>query len=344
MAERYAVSAGNWVAARFDGGTLPGVGDTVHANGFAVTIDTSITVEALSTRAGDVAAAGGSFTTSGAVNVNADSYAGTTSCLVLAANGTQNGNSYGSLTTSSFATTINSISAIQNGNAYGGNGSNRIATDVIYGTINGDAFGGSAANAHGTRVRNFGLHNGNSYGGTAASAHGSILSTRAVHNGNSYGSGFAYGDSISAGAIQNGDSFGGSATQIYGTVVSNGGFQNGVATGGSASLSVGTQIQGGVFYGKAVSGSFSTAHGIEVFNAGVGVVTEIQAGIALPIRLANLGAIILRNGITAASVSNIASAGLFEIAIDESDNYPCFEIGGSAGFTGIRGTTRTLGT
>lgn len=345
MAERYAVSAGNWVAARFDGGTLPGVGDTVHANNFAVTIDTTITVDALSTRAGAVAVAGGSFTTSGTVVVNADTYAGTTGCLTLAANGTQNGDSYGSLTTNNtIATLVNGATAVQNGNATGGNGTNRFGSDVVLGTLNGDVTGGSANAANGARIRNSGTHNGDSYGGSAAGATGCLVSGKSIHNGNSYGSGFAGAVSLGDGSIQNGDSFGGSAAGVFGTICS-GGYHNGIATGGSAATAFGTQVTaGGMFFGEAIGGTNATAHGVDVATGGLAVVDDATSGTALPVRLGNNGAAILTNGVTSAAVSNVANAGQFELAIDSSPNYPF--IGGSAvaGFTGIRGTSRTLGT
>ena len=333
MAERYAVSAGNWVAARFDGGTLPGVGDTVHANNFAVTIDTTITVDALSTRAGAVAVAGGSFTTSGTVTVNADSYAGTTNCLVLSAGGTQNGNSYGSLTTNNTsATLVNAATATQNGNATGGNGTNRFGSDVVTGTLNGDVTGGSANAANGARIRNSGTHNGDSHGGSAAGAVGCLVSGKSIHNGDSYGSGFANAVTLSQGAIQNGDSFGGSASGVAGTLC-DGGYHNGIATGGSAATAFGTQpTNGGTFFGKAVGGTNATAHGVDAGSGGLAIVNDVTAGTALPIRLSSNGAAILTNGVTSASVSNVAAAGLFELAIDTSPNYPFVGGGGGGGF------------
>ena len=48
MAERYATQSGLWEAATFNGGTLPGAGDTVHANGYTVTVDQSFSVSAIS--------------------------------------------------------------------------------------------------------------------------------------------------------------------------------------------------------------------------------------------------------------------------------------------------------
>jgi hypothetical protein len=51
MALRYAVATGNWSnTATWNGGTLPGVGDDVHANGFTVTIDQDINVNSISNK------------------------------------------------------------------------------------------------------------------------------------------------------------------------------------------------------------------------------------------------------------------------------------------------------
>jgi hypothetical protein len=63
MANRYAVSTGNWSdTATWDGGTLPSTGDVVRPNGFVVTIDVDVTVDELTNNASSPAVAGGSFT------------------------------------------------------------------------------------------------------------------------------------------------------------------------------------------------------------------------------------------------------------------------------------------
>ena len=67
MAIRYATKTGVWsdVTVWNGGASLPGVGDSVHANGFTVTIDQDINVATLSTAAnGAPPAAGGSFVVS----------------------------------------------------------------------------------------------------------------------------------------------------------------------------------------------------------------------------------------------------------------------------------------
>lgn len=73
MANRYAVATGNWSnTATWDGGTLPGPGDTVRPNGFTVTIDQDISVLELRNDASAPAAEGGKFLTTGTRIITAD--------------------------------------------------------------------------------------------------------------------------------------------------------------------------------------------------------------------------------------------------------------------------------
>jgi len=255
MAERWFVASGNWVAANFNGGTLPAADDDVFANGFAATINTSIAVKSLSKRAGSTAVAGGSFTTSGTVTATADSYAGSSNCLILESGGTQIGNSYGSNTTGSrYGTTIN-FGGIQNGNGFGGTQTNSSGTLCNRGTMNGDATGGSASGASGfiTSGSNGGILNGNSYGGTATNASGA---------------------QINAGGMQNGNSFGSAPAAAVGTVVSSGGIQNGNSTGGGAASAHGTtSTAGGLFFGQATGSTTANANGVSVGTGGNAIVT-----------------------------------------------------------------------
>jgi len=346
MAERYAVSAGNWVAARFDGDTLPGPDDTVHANGYAVTVDVSITVAALSTRPGAVAVAGGSFTTSGAVVVNAESYAGTTTCLRLASSSgsIQNGNSHGSNTTNNCFGTLANIGTTQNGNAYGGNGSYRFGSDILSGTLNGNCHGGSSG-AAGAHVRSNAKLNGNTYGGTTAGSVGCYLSFRSIQVGNSYGSGAATGSEVTNGSIHRGDSFGGTGpgsnargSNLYAS------FHIGNATGGTVPGNGGTNLDNGaIFVGSAIGGSISFAEGVSSGNGSVIVLTGAQNNAAKAARIGVNTAIILKNGTTAADTITTAAAGTYEIATDNSPNYP-FLSSSVSGFTGILGLGGHVGT
>jgi hypothetical protein len=233
MADVYPTAAGAWSTRTWNDdatgaayGGPPLAGDNVHANGVAITIDVDITVAELRTTAGTTAVAGGSFMTSGNRVVNADSLAGTTSCLTLATSSLsiQNGNSFGSLTTNSMVGTIVGATCIQNGNATGGNGTNRNGSQVNSGGIlNGNSNGGSGGSAMGSTVGAGGILNGNSNGGSAATALGTNCS--GIHNGNATGGSVsgAHGTNLAAQAIHNGSSTGGSVSGAHGTTVNAGG-------------------------------------------------------------------------------------------------------------------------
>jgi hypothetical protein len=233
MATVYPTAAGAWSTRTWNNdatgaayGMAPQTGDTVLANGLAITLDTNITVVALSTRAGTTAVAGGSFTTSGTRTITADSYAGTSNCLILTASSSsvQSGNSFGSDTTnSSYGTTINST-CTQNGNATGGNGSARTGTLINAGGLqNGNSTGGSGGSAYGTYIHAGGVQIGNSTGGSGAGALGTYIN----------------------GGIQNGNATGGPGTSAHGT---------------------GVHATGSIFYGNATGSSTASAssHGIEI--------------------------------------------------------------------------------
>ena len=329
MAERYAVSAGSWVAARFDGGTLPGVGDTVHANGFAVTIDTSITVAALSTRPGTTAVAGGSFTTSGTVTVNADSYAGTTSCLTLTAssNSVQNGNSYGSNTTDARRGTILGLLTTQNGDATGGNGYFRGGTNNISGTHHGNSYGGTAPAAYGSVLSSAAVQNGNSFG---VNEIGSVIQTDSTLNGDCFAPivGLAYGALVASGGLVNGNSYGGSATNTRGLAISDGGRQIGDSYGGSAANAHGSDVNaGGVQIGKQFGGTNATAFGTGIAARGLVITQGITDGTA-PALIARFSdsVVFLQNGTTSGQVT-IAS-GVLRTRILDAD----FAAAASGGF------------
>lgn len=224
MAERWAVATGNWSAVgTWDGGaSLPTAGDVVHANGFTVTVNQSITVGSLRTTAGTTAAAGGLFNSSvAAIVIIADVIAGITNCLNLNAGG------------------------ILNGNTTGGSSANAYGAVMQQGSVhNGNSTGGSGSSAHGSFVQNGAVQNGNSTGGTLSGAYGSHVSAGAIQNGNSLGSATAgsYGTNLQYGAVQNGNSTGGTAAGCYGTRVVNGGIFYGAATGGSNATAYGTYL------------------------------------------------------------------------------------------------------
>ncbi len=248
MAERYAISSGSWIAARFDGGTLPGVSDDVYANNFTVTIDTNITVASLRTTAGTTAVAGGAFATSGTRTVNADTYAGSTSCLTLTANthSVQNGNSFASQTTGSVPATIVSLSCCQIGNSTGGNAGSRIATSVLAGGLQiGNSTGGSGVStAYGTNLSAGAVQQGDSFGGTVAV--GTNAAFGSIQIGNSTGGAGASGTFIAAGSIQVGNATGGTVSGAHGSTV---------ATGGYLIQCIATGTTAGAFGVQGVAGS-----------------------------------------------------------------------------------------
>lgn len=262
MATVYPTAAGAWstrtwnddaTGAAYGPGT-PQAGDTVLANGLAITIDVDITVESLRTRPGTTAVAGGSFTTSGTRTVNADSYAGTTNCLVLTASSSsvQNGNSYGSNTTDSrIGTQVNST-CIQNGNATGGNGTFRNGSTVaVGGTLNGDSFGGTGFAAYGANVD--GIQYGNATGGSANSAFGSGVA------------GILIGDAI-------GGLAGAAGAAVTGHMVGN-------ATGGPSLNGHGVRLnQGGFFNGSATCSTTDDASGLWIAGTNAIAIVETATG------------------------------------------------------------------
>lgn len=286
MAERWAVATGNWSdVATWDGGVAkPTAGDDVHANGFTVTINETITVGTLRTTAGTTPVAGGGFTTSGTVVVNADVLAGTTTCLTVNANGTLNGDSTG------------------------GGSASVLGVLLVNATQNGNSTGGSASGCYGTGLRYSSTQNGDSYGGTVASTAGTVCSTGyvgvMVQNGNSYGSSASEGTYLLLGGIQNGNSTGGSAAGVYGTYCTTGGIQNGNSTGGSAATAYGTYlINGGIQRGSSTGGSNATAYGTYIGTGGKLLTTGITDSTASGARLQNDGTAILGPGVLQSSLS-----------------------------------------
>jgi len=158
MAERWAVATGNWSATgTWNGGTLPGVADDVHANGFTVAIDQDISVLSLRTMPGTTPVAGGVFNATVARNITADLRAGTTTVLTVSHTSgatTITGSIYGSTTTS--------VAAV----------SHSSSGDLV---LIGDARGGSVGLSPMAIVSNGGGDlsiTGNVYGPTAGSNYG----------------------------------------------------------------------------------------------------------------------------------------------------------------------------
>lgn len=179
MAERYAVATGNWSSlATWNGGaSLPGVGDTVHANVYTVTIDQDIEVTALSTRPGTTAVAGGGFTVSATGRtLRCNLYSGTTNCLtVTATTGTTSiyGKAYGSDTTASTYALRNTAAGLVSffGPVFGDVGHGGVITSTGHLYVYGDSIGGVAYNC--TALHITGSSSGNIYLYGTARSHGS---------------------------------------------------------------------------------------------------------------------------------------------------------------------------
>jgi len=89
MAIKFPLANGNWSnAANWNDGTLPDVGDDVHADGKTVTIDQDITVLSIRTTQRSGGTAGGTFNISGNNrNITCNIFGGTTICLTLSGSG-----------------------------------------------------------------------------------------------------------------------------------------------------------------------------------------------------------------------------------------------------------------
>jgi len=95
LANRYAVATGNWSnPAIWDGGTLPGIGDDVRANGFTVSINQDITVNSIRNDALAPAVNGGGFTlnstTFNNLTLTCNIISHTANCLTISGNGVVN--------------------------------------------------------------------------------------------------------------------------------------------------------------------------------------------------------------------------------------------------------------
>lgn len=249
MATVYPTSAGAWSTRTWNDdatglpyGMLPQPGDTVLANGLVISINMNITVESVRTRPGAFAVAGGTFNTIGAWTVNADSYAGSSSCLILAqgTNAIQNGNSYGSDSSNNINGTIVERGCIQYGNSYGGNGANRRGTLINAGGLQvGNAYGGSGSvDAIGTQIQTCGRLVGDVWGGSSgAIGRGCVINNQgACLIGNCYG---RTGEGVSVSSA---------GSCIIGNAI-------GSSVAGETAVAVNLSGNGGLFIGDAIGGT-----------------------------------------------------------------------------------------
>lgn len=163
MANKWPAADGNWsTASNWNGGTKPVAGDVVYADGKTITIDEDVTVLQLRTNARSGGTAGGGFTTTAKVVINADSHADITTCLTVSTAAVQNGNSFGGSTVSRYGTVL-TLGGVQNGNSFGGSAAGAPGTLAYYGgRQHGDSTG--SANTFGTLIQQGGMHFGNATG------------------------------------------------------------------------------------------------------------------------------------------------------------------------------------
>ena len=127
MADRWAVASGNWSnPATWNGGTLPGAGDDVYADGLTVTVDISPTFATVRTQQRSGGTEGGGFTLTDGVVLPGDAIAGTTPCLTFSgtASATLAGSATGGSGVDDYGAYNVSIGTLTIGlNATGGSGS-----------------------------------------------------------------------------------------------------------------------------------------------------------------------------------------------------------------------------
>ena len=155
MAIKWPLANGVWSnAANWNGGTLPDVGDDVHADGKTVTIDQDVTVLSIRTTQRSGGTAGGGFIMPFPFNGSGDIIAGTTTCLTYTANG------------------VNWIGNSNGGIGGSAHGINNTGTGTL--NITGNITGGSNTTSHGLRNSSTGTLNitGNCTGGSGNTATG----------------------------------------------------------------------------------------------------------------------------------------------------------------------------
>jgi len=205
MAERYAVTTGVWEAATFNGGTLPGVNDTVHANGYTVTIDQDVTVAALTTRIGAVAGDGGLFSLSSGVTLTADLFCGTSTCVAFGGGSgvlaTIVGNLYGSNTTGSvYAVNCSTAGTLTiAGTPVGGTVTSSMCVNITgsgHVVVYGNPTGGTAAGGSNHGIRYSGSGTLRVHGNAIGAPTGGSTNTAGISNGSSAGTIHLHGNAL----------------------------------------------------------------------------------------------------------------------------------------------------
>lgn len=225
MAARTAVGTGNWSnPAIWDGGvSLPGVGDTADSNGFTVTIDQDITVDAL---IGTNAGAGGftcPSTRTLTCNITATvrdvlACAGASPVVVTVIGnvlGGSSNNADGIIKSSSG--TLNVTGTVTGGSATNAQGIlNLSGTGPI--TITGDVVGGSGQSVGLVNQGNAtAVITGNATGGTGPNAYGASNTSigSLTVQGAAIGNGYGPGGIANVAAGVNGSNGAGASTRVY---------------------------------------------------------------------------------------------------------------------------------
>ena len=168
MADKWPLANGNWSsAANWNGGTKPVAGDYVYADGKTVTIDENVTVANLFTTTRSGGTAGGGFSVSSSVTINANVTAGSSICVTFSGttgttltingqiSGSQtSGNCSGVSVTSTGALVVTSAGnfPLGGGNTNGSHGIDNLSSGTV--TVTGNPLGGTSGNSRCYGIRN----------------------------------------------------------------------------------------------------------------------------------------------------------------------------------------------
>jgi hypothetical protein len=234
------------------------------------------------------------------------------------------------------------------GSVTGGSASNATGVLTNSGLISGTVTGGAVGNAAGVNNNFLGTISGNVVGGSATSAHGVNANNSLITGDVMAGSaGSAAGVSTNNRTIT-GSVTGGAVSFAFAVGV-NAGTITGPVTGGSAANASGVSTNNGTILGVVTGGSSSAARGVATNNANCigGLVDGIAnavfnwSGLIFfvdgPNSLVNFPASIqtLYSLFGPLNPASVVDPGTTVIVLTE---------GGTAGFTGIEGISRSLGT
>ena len=345
MAEKYPLANGNWSnAANWNGGTKPAAGDDVHANNFTVTIDENVTVNRLLGTAGAVAVANGFFTTSGSVTINVTDVVlggGVTSGTVRINDGAILNADVGRSTVNNRASVQVNVGGVINGDAVDGD-----AISVAGGVMNGNATAVRVHTAIAVSVSLGGEMIGDAHSDTSGFPKVGVQTGGVLRGDSIGGTGINTGAGVQClnGGFHIGNSQGGTGASVFGgTDLRTGGVQIGNATGSATAANPGTKIaSGGLFFGNATGGGVANAHGLSIDTgfAQIGTATGTTSG-AFGVSGSGFATVLI------GSESGSFAKSLNSTVLTTNERYP-FQGGGggggTAGFTGIRGISKRLGT